>query len=322
CSAVARFWGDIIHVTIDKTAYYHCFSREGDGKYSTSYAFEAVCLDPGLIGLKSMLDNVYASLSLSGTIVPEAYTAVCRIPANNTILKLGTPFSANQVKTVVLDGVSTSMGTRDSGMYLKYLQKIVEMATATPKNSAAFCASYTVLKGILDAGYESVIKSAGKIPLFEKAGMASSDNDELIAQYKEYSRVSNGSVLLGVTGGRNSEGQDFPGDEMNAVMIVGIPYATPTPRVKKKISYYDSVFENGKGWSLGYEIPAIQKANQACGRPIRTLNDRAVIVLADERFKREKILRLMSPWLLQDISSVKDSPGFLHASVSRFFKNA
>ena len=30
--------------------------------------------------------------------------------------------------------------------------------------------------------------------------------------------------LLGACGGRNSEGEDFPGDFMNAVVVVGVPF--------------------------------------------------------------------------------------------------
>ncbi len=318
CKMVAQFWSEWQSSTMDKAAYYHCFSTERDRKYSSNYMFEAVCLDPGLVGIKKIMDNVYASISLSGTIIPEAYSAICRVPRPD-ILRMNSPFDQNHVKAIILEDVSTSMENRNPLMYQKYLGKIVEMAHATPKNSAAFCASYGVLKGIQDAGFEDAIRRLGKFPLMEKMGMSSSENDELIAQYKEYSRISSGAVLLGVTGGRNSEGEDFPGDEMNAVMVIGVPYATPTPRVKKKIEYYDTAFEGNKGWSLAYEIPAVQKANQACGRPIRTLDDHGVIILADTRFKKDKILKLLSPWILRNICSIEDVPGHLHASVERFF---
>ncbi len=317
CKMVSKFLEEWQY-TMDKNAYYHCFSTERDRKYSSNYMFEAVCLDPGKVGIESIMENVYASISLSGTIIPEAYSAICRVPRPD-ILRMNSPFDPSHVKTIILDDVSTAKDRRGDDMYQKYLGKIVEMAHATPRNSAAFCPSYSVLRGILAAGFEDAIRRIGRFPIVEKEGSSSSENDDLIAQYKEYSRTSDGAVLLGVTGGRNSEGEDFPGDEMNAVMVIGVPYATPTPRVKKKIEYYDTTFEGNKGWSLAYEIPAVQKANQACGRPIRTLDDRAVIVLADERFKKDKILTLLSPWILRNICAIKDVPGHLHASVEKFF---
>ncbi|HME54714.1 MAG TPA: ATP-dependent DNA helicase [Candidatus Lokiarchaeia archaeon] len=318
CKAVARFWTEWQYSTLDKAAYYHCFSTE-KARYSFNHFFEAVCLDPGLVGIKSILDNVYASISLSGTIIPEAYSAICRVP-DPTFMKMHSPFDESQVKSVILEGVSTGIESRNQEMYKKYLRKIVEMAQATPKNSAAFCASYSVLKGIKDAGFENAMRQIDKIPVVEKEGMKSSENDELINQYKEYSRISSGAVLLGVTGGRNSEGEDFPHGEMNAVMVIGVPYATPTPRIRKKIEYYNATFQENKGWLLAYEIPAVQKANQACGRPVRTLEDHGAIILADERFKKEKILRLLAPWILRNVCSIKDIPGHLYTSISRFFE--
>ena len=59
----------------------------------------------------------------------------------------------------------------------------------------------------------------------------------------------NGAVFLGVQGGRTSEGVDFPGNQMNSVAVVGIPYAEPTPRVKAQIEYYDKYFPG-----LGREV--------------------------------------------------------------------
>ena len=60
-----------------------------------------------------------------------------------------------------------------------------------------------------------------------------------------------GGVLLGVCGGRNSEGEDYPGDYMNSVIIAGFPYQLPTPLLKAKIKYYNRVFE-GQGGLLLY----------------------------------------------------------------------
>ncbi|NMC07782.1 MAG: ATP-dependent DNA helicase [Candidatus Lokiarchaeota archaeon] len=317
CKAVAKFIEEWQY-TMDKAAYHHCFSVERDRKYSSSFQFEAVCLDPGTVGIKKVMEHVYASISLSGTIVPEAYTAICRIPRPE-ILRMNSPFAKDHVKAIILDGVSTVNKSRTVEMYKRYLGKIIEMADATPKNSAVFCASYNVLKGIKEAGFEEAMRRVGKFPVIEKEGTSSSENDELIAQYKEYSRTSDGAVLLGVTGGRNSEGEDFPGDEMNAVMVIGVPYASPTDRVNAKIEYYNKEFGAEKGWSLAYEIPAIQKANQACGRTVRTLDDHAVIILADERFSRQKILGLLSPWILRNICQIKDVPGHLNMSVKNFF---
>jgi len=82
--------------------------------------------------------------------------------------------------------------------------------------------------------------------------LSASKNAALIKAFKARATPPHsGAVLLGVCGGRNSEGEDYPGNYMNSVIIAGLPYHMPTPRVKAKISYYDRVF-NRQGWVFAY----------------------------------------------------------------------
>ena len=109
-----------------------------------------------------------------------------------------------------------------------------------------------------------------------------SEQNEKMVQISKYA-AANGAVFLGVQGGRTSEGVDFPGNQMDSVVVVGVPYAEPTPRVKAQIDYYEKCFP-GLGREYGYILPAMKKASQAAGRPIRTLDDRGAIVFLDYRF--------------------------------------
>ena len=109
--------------------------------------------------------------------------------------------------------------------------------------------------------------------------MTSKANEKMVSDFKACGD-RNGAVFLGVQGGRTSEGVDFPGNQMNSVIVVGVPYAKPTPRVKAQIDYYEKCFP-GFGREYGYVLPAMKKASQAAGRPIRTLDDRGAIVFLD-----------------------------------------
>ena len=64
---------------------------------------------------------------------------------------------------------------------------------------------------------------------------------------------------------------------MNSVVIVGVPFAEPTPKIKAQIDYFEKHYP-GQGREYGYVIPAIKKASQAAGRPMRTLEDRAAMI--------------------------------------------
>jgi DNA excision repair protein ERCC-2 len=124
---------------------------------------------------------------------------------------------------------------------------------------------------------------------------------------------------MGVLGGRTSEGVDFPGNQMNAVIVVGVPYAEPTPRVKAQIDYYEKRFPK-LGREYGYVLPALKKASQAAGRPIRTLEDRGAIVFLDYRYATSYCKGFLPTWLTQGLKIVPEKNGALAAEIDCFFK--
>ena len=184
----------------------------------------------------------------------------------------------------------------------------------TPKNVGIFCASYDVLEGLLKNGFDRMVKSLGKTCFSEKFSMSAGDNDILIEQYKSKSTEA-GGVLLGACGGRNSEGEDFPGDFMNAVVVVGVPFQRPTPSLNAKIEYYNKLFSN-QGRLFAYTAPAIQKSNQACGRPIRRMDDTAFILLMDNRFLSYK--EYLSDWIKKIFSYYPPTPIYYEKKYKNF----
>ena len=118
------------------------------------------------------------------------------------------------------------------------IERIVEVEKNTPTNTGVFAASFDVLNSLLAEGLEAKLKK----PLFhERKGMSSKANEKMVQDFKACGSRG-GAVLLGVQGGRTSEGVDFPGNQMNSVLVVGVPYAEPTPRVKAQIDYYERRF--------------------------------------------------------------------------------
>jgi DNA excision repair protein ERCC-2 len=125
--------------------------------------------------------------------------------------------------------------------------------------------------------------------------------------------------LLGVQGGRSSEGADYPGDEMNAVVVVGVPYAEPTPKVRAQIEYYERHFPK-LGREYGYVLPALKKAAQAAGRPIRTLEDKGAIVFLDYRYGASYCQGFLPVWVRRSIKMLPDKDGLLAREIAGFFE--
>jgi DNA excision repair protein ERCC-2 len=174
-----------------------------------------------------------------------------------------------------------------------------------------------VLEDLLASGLEEKLDK----PLFqERRGMSSRENEKVVAAFKA-SAKSGGAVLLGVQGGRSSEGVDFPGDQMNSVVIIGVPYAEPTPKVRAQIGYFEKRFP-GLGREYGYVIPAMKKSSQAAGRPIRTLEDRAAMIFLDYRFSTYYCQRFLPQWIRSNIRVLPDSNEAIGRELSSFFKKA
>ncbi|KKL83421.1 hypothetical protein LCGC14_1974900 [marine sediment metagenome] len=315
--SLAEFWLKWLDTYLLEN-YFFCYSiKRIKGKKSIS--LEIVALDPREIAIP-ILKHAYASLNLSGTANPYVYNSLMGFKECGKSFKgiiADSPFKKKNIKAVITEGVDTKGVNRNPTMFKKIIKKINEVLISTPENVGIFCASYKILRGLLSNGIEVVIKKNNKKLFTEEPGLTASENTFLVDDFK--SMASNGgAVLLGVSGGRNSEGEDYPGDYMNAVVIVGIPYHLPTPRVKAKIKYYDQMF-NKQGWNFGYLYPAIQRANQASGRPIRKISDKGAIIFMDSRFKDKS--KWISGWVRKEIKVIPDEPNVLIQHLSSFWNN-
>ena len=126
---------------------------------------------------------------------------------------------------------------------------------------------------------------------------------DMIEDFK-FPESKNGSILFSVIGGRISEGMDFPAEQLEIVIIVGIPYPRPTAKQRGLQRYYDIKF--GKGWEYTVEAPTARKLMQAIGRLIRNKDDKGVAIILDRRAARfRKYIKDLkeSKNLLEDINS-------------------
>ena len=300
--------------------YFFCYNiRKNNGK--RSIALEIVALDPREIAIP-IIKNCYTCLNLSGTVNPYVFNNLMGLNNSGKSYKgiiADSPFKKKNIKAIIVEGVNTKRESRNPSMFKKMNNKIGEVLYSTPANVGIFCASYKILRGLYENGLESIVEKNEKKLFVEKPGLSASENALLVEDFKSMATGQNkGGVLLGVCGGRNSEGEDYPGDYMNSVIIAGFPYHLPTPRVNAKIKYYDKVF-NRQGWNFGYLYPAIQRANQASGRPIRKLKDKGAIVFMDYRFKDK--YKWISNWVQKELEIVPDKENAITQQLYPFWNS-
>ena len=89
--------------------------------------------------------------------------------------------------------------------------------------------------------------------------------------------------MCGVFGARLSEGVDYNGGVLDAVACVGIPNPPPSVLNDSLKEYVSERFGKDLAWQYTSTQPAINSILQAMGRPIRSIGDRALILLLDKR---------------------------------------
>ena len=300
----------------DKFFFCHNVQKINNRKY---ISLEIAALDPRDITVP-IFKRSFACLNLTGTVNPHVFNSLTGLNDRTKGYKeiiATSPFKKNHIKAIITEGVNTRGANRIPATYKKMIGKIEEVISSTPANIGVFCASYKILNELVMNGISAAVKKYDKHLFIEEPGLSASKNALLLSQYKAMAKSPHkGAVLLGVCGGRNSEGEDYPGDLMNAVIIAGFPYHLSTPRTEAKIKYYNKVFRN-QGWVFAYFYPAIQRANQVAGRPIRREEDKGVIVFMDSRFKDK--VNWISEWIKHEIITVPDKKDLIAKQVVKFW---
>ena len=114
------------------------------------------------------------------------------------------------------------------------------------------------------------------------------------------SRGSSG-ILFAVCGGKWSEGLDYRGELLSGAMVVGLPLA-PYNRVRQMtIDYYRHKFGTD-GEFISYTLPALNRAQQAIGRVLRSPEDRGVLVFGEKRFLDQRVRAGLPPWIREEMA--------------------
>ena len=277
-------------------------------------SLDLIALDPTSV-TAPVLGMVHNSVAISGTLSPlDAYSEMLGFSPEDTKATFQSPFAIKNRLGLVVGGLDTSFQNRNKTTFTRMVDHCLAVVNATPGNTGIFASSYSITRSLVEAGFEKRLK---RELFIERPGMKGTENDKMIEKFKSKGETG-GAVLLGVQGGRNSEGGDFPGSTMESVVVVGVPYARPTPSMEALIAYYDSAFNN-KGRDYAYVLPAMTRAIQAAGRPVRRLDDRGAIVMLDQRFASKYLLRFIPSWLQEVLQVVPDNPSDVAHQVESFF---
>ncbi|MDA4113872.1 MAG: ATP-dependent DNA helicase [Thaumarchaeota archaeon] len=202
------------------------------------------------------------------------------------------PNQTFQARTIIDTGVSTRFKMRTSEMFRKLTGKISAICGAVRGGVGIFVPSYSMLESLrpllLDLGKSRNL-------LVEARSLGNAESEEIMRSFKS----TPGSVLLAVQGGRFSEGEDFPGEQMDASVVVGLSLPPPSPTMYAE--YTQSGFGKHDAYLVISLLPALRKAIQSAGRHMRSPDKRGLVFFLDSRFDDREIIEMFPAWLKQDL---------------------
>ena len=260
-------------------------------------------LDPGVVS-GPLFEQTSGSILMSGTLYPPSmYSDVLQIPEDrkNITKEYRSDFLSNRRPILIARDVTTKFTSRGLSNTNKINQHIFSTIKNSKGNVALFFPSYVMMEKFRTLEEDWLPQVWPSIRVIEEK-RAMSKREIETSKKLLYELESNGErgVLMGVLGGKFSEGVDYPDNILQAVICVGLPLAPPSARQDALKKYYEKRFGNSLAWRYSSSQPAVNSLMQAIGRPIRKGEDRALVVLLENRLLQRNY-KICMPSSLQTI---------------------
>ncbi|KAL8250153.1 hypothetical protein R6Q59_033846 [Mikania micrantha] len=234
---------------------------------------------------------------------------------------------------------------------------LCNLVTVVPQGIIVFFSSFDYEEHVYNAWKASGIlgRIMKKKRVFREP-RKSTEVEMILKEYKEsidatLSAANSGAVMLAVVGGKISEGINFSDGLGRCIVMVGLPYPSPSDiELMERVKHIDSIGNPIKNSNVAcfngdtqagfeilrsckhrgrdyYENLCMKAVNQSIGRAIRHINDYAAILLVDTRYTSDSIKKNFSHptnklphWIKNRLVSKTSSYGEVHRLLHQFFK--
>jgi DNA excision repair protein ERCC-2 len=237
--------------------------------------------------LKPRLATARATAMFSATLNPRPfYTDMLGLDDKTVWVDVESPFDAGQLAVQVVSHISTRYRQREQSA-APIADLVARQYAQQPGNYLAFFSSFDYLRQVATL----LAERHPEVPFWEQSrGMEEGARNAFLARFTTESR----GIGFAVLGGAFGEGIDLPGKRLIGAFIatLGLPQINPVnEQLRERMQ---QVF--GAGYDYTYLYPGLQKVVQAAGRVIRTVDDRGVVYLIDDRYVRGEVRRLLPAW--------------------------
>ena len=268
------------------------------------------CIDPSQ-HLNQALNRCLAAVFFSATMTPIVYfKAILGCEDNANQMMIPSPFPQENLGIFVSDRISTLYRHRDRTKS-EVLQPILSLIAQKKGNYLLFFPSYAYMQMIYEL---FLIQRPQTDVIVQTPGMPESEREEFLERFAQ----DNPDTLVGfaVMGGIFGEGIDLVGKRLCGAVIVGV--GLPAVCLENDLirNYFNTT--QHAGFEYAYLYPGVNRVLQACGRVIRTENDRGVVLLIDQRYSTHRYKSLLPAYW--NLISASNERQFAEA-LQRFWKH-
>ncbi|MGV9170469.1 MAG: helicase C-terminal domain-containing protein, partial [Promethearchaeia archaeon] len=224
-----------------------------------------------------VLVNARSALLMSGTMRPSEHYARLLGITSPDVAEIDSPFPRDSRIILVDKQLTTKYTERNECLWRNIAAKIEATLESVPADKSALVAfpSYRIMNQVLS--YDINNRYRGKIK--EKRGV----RIEAVLD----ALLDRPHTIFSVYAGRLTEGVDLVDEGsslLNLIIAVGVPFSPPTSYNLALQEFYNQRFGHGHGYYYSSVLPAIRRVTQLIGRLRRSLRDRGICVLLDNRF--------------------------------------
>lgn len=249
------------------------------------------CVNP-YRNLMSCLEKGRSTIFFSATLLPVTYYMdLLSGDRKDYAVYAKSAFDNSRRGVYIGVDVSSRYTRRGPKLYNDIASYIMEISSKKSGNYMVFFPSYAFMSQVYDRMLEMELGDVDVV--CQQQTMSEIEREEFLNMFRgqSYDNImfdieQENKTLIGmcVLGGIFSEGIDLTEDALIGAIIVGtgLPQIGPSLEILKE--YFDQSNGNRRGFDYAYRIPGMNKVLQSAGRVIRTMQDRGIVVLLDDRF--------------------------------------
>ncbi len=272
---------------------YEIYAEQVDEK---SFMLKLYCIDPAN-NLGECLEKGNATIFFSATMLPITYyKELLHNNEDDYAIYIPSPFPAENRRIFAGIDVSSRYRLRGPKQYEKMAQYLDIMVNSKRGNYMAFFPSYKMLNDVYEKAMQMGLLSKVHV-ICQTAHLSEEEREQFLEKFQQSDEPVLGFCILG---GIFSEGIDLVGDTLIGTAIIG----TGLPMVCNEREIQQNYFarREDKGFEYAYLYPGMNKVQQAAGRVIRTMEDKGIILLLDERFVSQQVVDTFpAEWVDYDV---------------------